>query len=75
MLVKLGCDMNRTDNDGNTVWLAAAQSQNVNLLKKLLEHGCDLHAVNDSKCTALHYACRAGNGLECLSFVMLNIYG
>lgn len=52
--------MDCTDNDGNTVWLAVAQSQNVELLRKLLERGCNVHATNDSKCTALHYACRAG---------------
>lgn len=60
MLVGLGCDMDCTDDDGNTVWLAAAQSQNVELLRRLLQRGCNLHAVNHSKCTALHYACRAG---------------
>lgn len=60
MLVGLGCNMDGKDNDGNTVWLAAAQSQNVELLRKLLQWGCNVHAVNDSQCTALHYACRAG---------------
>jgi ankyrin repeat protein len=63
MLVGLGCDMDHADNEGNTVWLAAAQSHNVELLRKLLEYGCNLHATNKAACTALHYACKSGETL------------
>ena len=52
MLVGLGCDVGHADNEGNTVWLAAAQSHNVDLLRKLLDHGCNLHDSNKAGCTA-----------------------
>ena len=60
MLVELGCDVHHADHEGNTPWHSAAQSMSPELLQKLLDYGCEVNAVNNLQCTALHYASRTG---------------
>ena len=46
----------RTNTGGNTAVIAAASGRNPNTLRILLQHGADLHAVNEKGWTALDHA-------------------
>jgi len=59
-LIKLGADLNSTDNDGRTaVWVAADEGY-LDIIKLLVDAGADFNKADNEKETPLHFAALRG---------------
>ena len=71
ILLKLGCDINSTDNEGNTLLIKSASDQsNYDLLQFLLKKGANLEIKNRYGETAIIRAAKS-DGLSCNFFALL----
>ena len=72
-LIEKGIPANYRDENGNTAVLFAAQNNNVNIIKTLVEKGADLKSVNDRGFTALMSALYEGNNnIEMIKYLIEN---
>ena len=47
--------------NGATPLMLAAAAKQADVARLLVKHNADVHATDNANCTALHYACKAGN--------------
>jgi ankyrin repeat protein len=59
-LLKLDCDINLINNDGNNALWFACVSDNIEIIQALIERGINIDNVNINGSNALHYASSTG---------------
>ena len=61
-LIQKGARLNSVDKTGRTVWMVAAQTGNVDMLKCLLEdNGVDKNSIDKKGCSVLYWTVGSGN--------------
>ena len=61
MLVKAGCDVDKTDQNGDTAMHAAAMNGHAELVVVMLKPGCDKDKASNKIVTPLHAAAYFGH--------------
>ena len=59
-MLEEGSSLDVVNSDGATLPHFAAEGGNVELVRELVDRGCDVYAVEDHGCTALHDATGSG---------------
>ncbi len=60
-LIEAGADVNYADIDRQTPLIKASIGSNTKICRYLLDKGANINQVDNSGCTAIHYACMGGS--------------
>ncbi|XP_054762960.2 transient receptor potential cation channel subfamily A member 1-like [Lytechinus pictus] len=60
-LLKMGADITNVNDEHRTALMLAAVNNHVETMSILIEHNCDIHAIDKDKNNALHVCCDAGH--------------